>query len=346
MSTIVGVDIGSNAVRAVEVQSQKGKPVILRSLELPLPEGSVRRGEVIEVATVATTLRRLWSTAGFTSKDVALGMGGPRVFARDLMVPRAPLAQIREALPFHVQDLLPVPVSEALLDFYPISEETTEEGPMVDGLLVAAIKEAVTANVAAVLQAGLNPVHVDLVPFALTRALSPLRDTAEVSVLVAVGANTTNVIVSRGGVPHFVRIIAAGGDDITRALALRLSIDYNDAETLKRTIGMTAGGPADRPALDVIYEVVGEQLQNLRTTLSYWTTSKKAAPVQKIVLTGGATHLFGFDSAVSEMIGLPVEQAATLGGAELSRKAKDSSSTLEQQDALSTAFGLALGTNA
>jgi len=125
--TIVGVDIGSSAVRAVEVSGyQSAHPSITRFHEMPLPDGSVRRGEVIEVSTVATALRRLWSTAGFRSRDVVLGMGGQRVFARDLSVPRAGLQQIRESLPFHVQELLPVPVADVLLDFYPIEEEAGE----------------------------------------------------------------------------------------------------------------------------------------------------------------------------------------------------------------------------
>lgn len=347
-STIVGIDIGSSSVRAVEVQgATKARPVITRYHEVALPEGSVRRGEVLEVTTVANALKQLWSSGGFKSKDVALGMGGQRVFARDLVVPRAPLAQIRESLPFQVQDLLPVPVDEAILDFYPISEETGAEGPVVNGLLIAAIKDAVAANVAAVTQAGLRPVHVDLIPFALTRALAPINSSTALTVIVGVGANTTNVIVSQGGVPLFVRILTAGGDDITRALSTSLHIELSEAEALKRSLGLgSADVPLDqRPAIEIIYAVVGELFNSIRNTLNYFLGTKRNTRLDSVVVSGGGTQLAGFNSALSEMIGLPVVQAERLGGVQLS-KSLSSNSSPHQQDAMSTAFGLALGTSA
>src|SRR5690554_4049441 len=132
---IVGVDIGNDAIRAVEVLDPAGaRPTIERFHEVPLPEGAARSGDVLEVHTVSASLKRLWSEGGFKSKSVALGMGNQRVLARDLTVPRMPLARIRESLPFQVQEMLPVPVADALLDFYPVSEAEGENGPVINGL--------------------------------------------------------------------------------------------------------------------------------------------------------------------------------------------------------------------
>lgn len=347
MGTIVGVDIGSNAVRAVEVSGyDTAKPVITRQHEVALPDTSVRRGEVLEVATVSTALRRLWSGGGFTTKDVVLGLGGPRIFARDLSVPKAPLAQIRESLPFQVQELLPVPVGDALLDFYPIAEEAGEHGPAVRGMLVAAIKEAVDANVSAVIGAGLRPVHVDLLAFALTRALAPRRTAQGRDVIVSVGASTTDVVVVDDGVPHFVRTVPNGSDDITRAIAARLQISPEQAEAAKRSIGM--GGPMmraeDRPALEVIYEVVGELLNAIRSTLSYFATAKPEEQPRRILLSGGGGHLIGLPNALSEVTGLPVVVAEPFSAVQRSRAA--AATQPAQQSAYTAAFGLALGSHA
>ncbi|MCU1424735.1 MAG: pilus assembly protein PilM, partial [Microbacteriaceae bacterium] len=173
--SVVGLDFGSTSIRAVEISDPtKPKPTIVRFLEVPLPPNSAVKGEVLEIDTVASALKQLWSKAGFKTKRVIIGVGSQRVIARDMSVPKMPLDRIRESLPFLVQDMLPVPVSEALLDFYPISEGTSKNGPVINGLLIAAVKEAVMANVRAVQQAGLDPVEVDLIPFALTRALVPI----------------------------------------------------------------------------------------------------------------------------------------------------------------------------
>jgi type IV pilus assembly protein PilM len=345
--TIVGIDIGSNSVRAAEVRgAAKGKPVIIRYHELPLPEGSVRSGEVLEITTVAAVIKKLWAAGGFTSKDVVLGMGGQRVFARELSVQHASLAQIRESLPFHVQDLLPVPVSDTILDFYPISEETTEEGLMVNGLLIAAIKDAVTSNVEAVRRAGLHPLRVDFIPFGLTRALAPIRAEEEYTALIGVGANTTNIVVERGGVPQFVRIIPSGGDDITRQLAKALTLGLPEAEVLKRTLGLgSAPSPSEQHTAEaVIHGVIGELLASIRNTLSYFATTKRSAHLKQIVVSGGGTQLTGFNEALADLTGLRVTRANLLAGATVSRQL--SKTTEERQDAMSTAFGLALGTSA
>jgi type IV pilus assembly protein PilM len=343
---IVGIDIGSASVRALELRNaDKPRPIIEKFHEVPLPEGSVRRGEVLEVGTVTTAIKRLWATGGFKTKDVILGMGGPRVLSRDLQMPHAPLAQIRESLPFHVQDLLPVPVAEALLDFYPISEGVGEHGPIVNGLLVAAIKDAVSANIAAVTKAGLRPVQVDLIPFALVRALAPARGASGLTAVVSIGANTTNVVIVLNGVPQFVRIISSGGDDVTRALSSRLQLTPGQAEMAKREIGLAAANlRADqRPAMEIIYDSARELLTAIRNTLTYYVNSKPGSALSRIVLSGGGSQLVGLGNALGEATGTAVTIADPLAGAEMSRQARSQTSR-DQQDAMTTAFGLALGT--
>jgi type IV pilus assembly protein PilM len=345
--TIVGVDIGSSAVRAVEVSGyQSAHPSITRFHEMPLPDGSVRRGEVIEVSTVATALRRLWSTAGFRSRDVVLGMGGQRVFARDLSVPRAGLQQIRESLPFHVQELLPVPVADVLLDFYPIEEEAGETGPMVKGLLVAGLKDAVNANVEAVMAAGLHAVHVDFIPFALSRAVAPVKSSRGRDLIVQLGANSTNVMVVGDGVPHFVRILPNGTDDVTRAIVSRLGWSPDQAEGAKRTLGMGGGinREEDRPVIEVIYQVVGELLASVRNTLSYYAGVRPTEPVQRVLLSGGGAQLNGLPNALAELAKLPVTLADPLQSVSGSSRGKNRAKASAGE--FTTAYGLALGSHA
>lgn len=343
MSSIVGIDIGAASIRAVEVKNANRPTArIVRYGEVALPEGSVRRGEVLEIGTVATALRRLWANSGFRTKDVVLGIGGPRVLSRDLSVPAAPLAQIRESLPFHVQDLLPVPVAEAILDFYPLSESQGESGRVVNGLLVAAIKEAVSANVAAVTRAGLRPVQVDLIPFALVRALASRG--RGLTAMVSIGANTTNIVLVEGGVPQFVRIVPSGGDDITRAISTRLELSPGQSETAKRELGLVSQAvrPEHRAVAEVIFEVGGEQVNAIRNTLTYYVNSKPGAVVEQIVLSGGGSRLAGLPRALAELTGIPVVEAEPAGGADLPR-AKGGKPSREQEDAMTTAYGLTLG---
>jgi type IV pilus assembly protein PilM len=345
---IVGVDISSGGIRAVEVRDATGaRPTVVRYDSIPLPEGAVQRGEVVEVATVVTALRQLWTSGGFTSKDVVLGIGNHRVLARDLTVPRMSIEHIRESLPFQVQEMLPVPVEQALLDFYPVSEGQSDAGPVVNGLLVAAIKESVDTNVRAVELAGLNPVDVDLIPFALCRVL--LRGTARrgVVAIIDVGSNTSTVVVARDGVPEFVRIISAGGKDLTDAIRSESMLTSEQAEATKLTLGLsTVGVPlAQQPIVEVIYKVAGELLNSLRNTLNYFVSVHDQQPITQIVLTGGGAKLRGFAQALQDGTHIPIVIADPFGLVSVDRRvaARASGST---SDAACVALGLALGSAA
>jgi type IV pilus assembly protein PilM len=343
---IVGVDIGSSTIRAVEVENPlKGKTQVLRYHEVPLPAGAAQAGEVLETQTVASALRQLWSQGKFSSKNVVLGMGNQRVFARDLSLPKMSPIQLRESLPFHVQDMLPIPVADALLDFYPISESSGEQGELVNGLLVAAVKDTVLANVGAFKAAGLNVVDVDLIPFALTRIFTRGITVDSTVAIVNVGADTTNVVVAIAGVPQFVRIIPSGGADLTRALAARLSLTNEIAVQAKTVLGLPTGpvAPENRPAMEVIFEVTSELVNSIRNTIAYFDNTHDLPNVQHIILGGGGARLGGFGSALSELTRLQVVAPNPFQNVGVAKKLDQSALV---GDNMAVALGLALGSAA
>lgn len=341
---IVGLDLGRDTIRAVELQgAEKARPMVTRVGTIPVPEVALRSGEVREVSTVATAIKNLWATGGFKTKDVVIGVGNQRVLARDLSVPKMSLAQIREALPFQVQEMLPVPVNDAILDFYPISESEGEGGPVVNGLLIAAIKETVMANVNAVRQAGLNPVHVDLIPFALTRSLARGPAAQTTVVLVDIGASTTNVVVSSNGVPQFIRMIPVGGHDLTKALSTRLEISEQQAEIAKRTRGLSSAptsSEGEQIAAEVIAATSAELLTALRNTINYYLNVRPQTQLTGVILTGGGGELPGLARALSDTVRLPVVAAEAFGSFDVPK------GTLKPESdpqTLTVALGLALG---
>ena len=364
---VVGIDIGRAAVRAVELaDAGRENTTIVRYHEEALPDGAVGRGEVLEPNTVASQLKLLWAGGKFTSKNVVIGMGNHRVVARDLTVPAQPLRSIRESLPFQVQDLLSVPVSEALLDFYPIKAVPGDgqSGPQLNGLLIAAVKEIVLRNVRAVQLAGLNPVAVDLIPFALSRAIRRGAPTDDVVAQIDVGAGTTSVVITAAGVPQFVRLIPAGGDDLTQALTANLDLPADQAEALKRASGIGLGGPftgmkadaghmaAADTAADtattaataalIIHEGVSELLASLRNTVNYFIHTRSDLPVTRIVLTGGGARLGGFAAQLAELTRLPVVPPNPTGGLAIGRGVDAKRLASSGGDYL-VALGLALG---
>jgi len=310
---VVGLDIGTTAVRAAQVEfgsggpTGKSTPTLSRFAQVQLPLGAVRDGEVVDQPTVSSALRQLWQQGKFDTKDVVLGIGNSRVVVRDLELPAMPLPQLKSSLPFQVNEMLPMQVTDALLDYYPTDHFAGETGSMVLGMLVAAPKDAVTTNVIAVEGASLRPTMVDLNAFALLRALAR-GDLAQRTVaFVDIGARTTNVVIAQQGVPRLIRILRAGGQDVTDAVASALSIAGPDAEVAKREIGV---GFQVAPELTAASEAVSNStrglLESVRNTFTFFAQNHPGSAVEVIVLTGGGCHLPGLGQYLSSASRLPV----------------------------------------
>src|SRR5205823_727181 len=146
--------------------------------------------------------------AGFRTRQVIVGVGNQRVVARQADLPEMSAEEMRSALQFQAQDLIPIPIEDAILDFQVLEHLHGTEENLVRILLVAAQRGMVESLLAALEGAGLTATMVDLVPFALMRSLATtsLVDDLELSAqaIVCVGAGLTDVVVHQRGVPEFV----------------------------------------------------------------------------------------------------------------------------------------------
>jgi type IV pilus assembly protein PilM len=307
--TQVGIDLGSTEIRVAEVEQGRGGPRVVRAGTAPLEPGVVEDGLVVQEAPVVRALRGLWRTHKIGSKDVVLGMGNERVYVRDLEMPMAPLPQLREALQFRVQDMLPVSVSDCLLDFRPLREQGTQ----VQGLLVAVPEALVQTNVDAVEKAGLRVQSVDLSAFALLRALAR-GDLAGRSVaLVDVGACVTQIVISDATVPRLVRYLGRGGRSLAQEVARATGVTPRDAENLVLAGG--GGNPAALAAQDRYRDAL---VATVNQTLAY-STQQGGRPVEGIVLTGRGARLAGLGQQLATVTRLPVSFGAIGSGFDTSR---------------------------
>ena len=344
---IVGLDFGHGVIRAAEVTAGgRRAPVVHRYHEVEVPLDAVKEGVVADEAAVVSALKWLWTVAGFKTKRVVIGMGSQQVLIRELTVPAMPLKHVRESLPFRVQDLLPLPAEQAVLDFFPIEEVEDGEDRLLRGLLVAATRESVLTNIQALKAAGLTVVDVDLVPFAISR-LHLTAESTGTKIVAHIGAASTSIIVVENSVPRFVRMLPSGGADITGALAEGLGIRPDRAEELKRRVGVctyTAEAAGDRESTAVCeigMDSARDFVQTLRATVSFYQNAHPDSVVDGIVLSGGGSALRGLSDHVTEATGLPVIIGRADVGFQLG-SAVDEASFLAAGAAPTVALGLTL----
>lgn len=220
--TVVGLEITEESVRAVEVTAGD-RPVLVASGEIALPWGAARDSEVLDPDAVALALRQLWNRGGFRSRRVVLGIGSRRVLVREFATQTVRPDLLAHSLPAEVQHLLPVPASQAVLDFLPIAEADGK----TSGLLVAAVSQTVSTLLATLRKARLRADAVDFAPFGLARAAGTLAIGGETLAMVHVGDHTSYVVIARDGVPLFVRILPI--DIPTAASMARAETHLDDA---------------------------------------------------------------------------------------------------------------------
>ena len=309
--TIVGLDFGHGVIRGAEVMPEHGRQpaTLVRYHEIPVPLDAIREGVVVDEDAVVGALETLRGAAGFSTKRAVIGIGGQQVLIRELVMPAMSMQHVREALPFKAQDLLPLPVDDAVLDFYPIEEVEDADGLSLRGLLVAATKQSVLANMNAVKRAGFKVVDIDLIPFAIIRA-QPKQDRAGVRLFVHVGATSTSVVVADDGVPQFVRLLPNGGHDLTAALIEQLGLRADRADDVKRRYGVKpdAADPQSEFVARVNAEGARDIVQAARSTVAFYENAHSEAgnAVNGIVLSGGGSLLRGLAEEIGRATGLTV----------------------------------------
>ena len=341
---VVGLDIGTSAIRAAVVNQHRGGGGNLATFsQIPLSPGAVVDGEVRDAEAVAGAISQLWKRAKIRSKRVVVGVSNQRVVVRQVDLPFLEEKEFRSSLKFQVADQIPMPVEDAELDYEIIEDFQTEDGDhLMRVLLVAAATDMVDSFLSAVSQAGLEPVGVDLTPFAVARAVSATvrgeTGAPGAEAVVDVGASVTNIVVHAGGEPRFVRILLVGGEDVTQALATDLGISPEEAEALKLDLSGSGSGKAD----DVMRARVQALVNEIQGSLDYYSSLEDALNVHSVLVTGGGSLTPGFMQQMQSLSRVEIRRGRPL--AELGNKSGLSDEQLAQIEPVSAAaVGLALG---
>jgi len=345
---VIGVDIGTHAVRAAEVCHLGGERLQLRRFgQVALPVGAVAAGEVRDAVAVGAALRRLWEEVPFSTRRVVVGVGSSRVVVRPAELPAMPEEELAAALRFEAGELIPIPLDDAELDFQVVGEQVGDDGERRAQLLLAAAhRSAVALLLEALALAGLRATTVDVAPVALVRALSRLAppvlpDGTGPEALVALGAGVTVVTVHEEGTPRFVRITSSGTDAITEALGTELGLSYEEAEDVKRRQGHADAG--EGRAARIVAERVGSLVEEVRGSLEFYASQPGAVPVSRVVLTGGGSLTSGVAAVLAARLRVPVETARMLERLEVRGCGLEPADLERAAPVMAVAVGLALG---
>ncbi len=342
MPQVVGLDIGTSAVRAAELDMGRGIPALVAFGQVGLPPGTVVDGEVRDISAISDAIGRLWQNGKFTSKSVVVGIAGLRAITRELDLPYVPDDEVDSAVRFQSEEVIPFPPDKTILSAQVLADYKMPDGSTARRVLVAAAhNELVEGVVAAVEGAGLHVEGVDLVSSALVRALVDRAHLSESpEAIVSVGAGLTVVVVHQRGMPQFVRTIGTGGNASSAAIASALDLPLVDAESVKRRLGehLPQVEAAERAVQPSIFEIVTE----IRNSIQYFATLPGREPIARVLVTGGGSRLRGLIEQLRTQVRIPVEAVSPLARLDLSSLDLNPEQALSIDPVLAAPIGLAL----
>ncbi len=304
---LIGVDIGTSAVKVIQVrESGKGIHLMKYGVE-PLPPQSIVDGHVMNGGAVVDALTKVFKDLRISQRDVSLSISGHSVIIKKLNLPLMKRDELEEQIQWEAEQHIPYEISEVEID-YNILWQNPDVGQM-DVLLVAAKKEEIQDLVEVVRQAKLKPMVVDIDAFALQNVyeLNYGYNEGETIALLNVGASITTVNILSGAVSQFTRDITNGGASITEEIQKQLQVSFEEAEAYKAGGGLNSQEVVPQEVDEIISNVVDALAGEIQRSLDFYMATTSHGEVERIYITGGTAKIPYLRSAIERRSRVQVE---------------------------------------
>lgn len=303
---VIGLDIGSSSIKLVELSEGK-TGYRLQSLGIsPLPPEAIVDGALMDSVTVIDAIKELIRSAKTKTKDVVTSVSGHSVIVKKVTLPFMSKEELEESIKWEAERYIPFDINDVNLDFQILGTES-ENPEVMDVLLVAAKKDIINDYVSVIVEAGLNPVIIDVDAFALENmfAINYEMGMDETIAMANVGASITNINILKNNISAFTRDIFKGGNYITEEIQRQLHIDYEEAEKIK--IGSRLEGTSQSMIQEVLQAASETLALEIANSLEFFQSTTTYEKISKIYLSGGGSKIKDFDTILQQQTGIPVE---------------------------------------
>ncbi|MCG8400921.1 MAG: type IV pilus assembly protein PilM [Firmicutes bacterium] len=305
-SGAVGLELDTGVIRAVEVSGTLRSTALVKAGQVETPPEAVVEGVIEDVEAVAGALDKLWSKAGFGSREVVLGVSNQGVLMRLANFPKMPGDKLAKMLRYQAGEYFPIPLEELVLDYAVAGEVRGETGAHMEVLMVAARQDMLGKYLQALSAASLTPKVVDASPLALMRTLPDSRLSGTV-ILADISNGMSTLLLVIGGVPRVVRMMpnvpqySVGKSDY--AVGAVLEAEQQVASALAE------GEPGD-----LWFQRGAVLASEIRSSIGYYIAQREAISVDCLFLSGRGAMVDGLPEFFGSELGVPVEIINPLAG--------------------------------
>ena len=339
--SLVSIDIGSSAIKMLELSGKDDKRILKNFAIEVLPHGTIENGNVTDPVAIKACMKKLVARLGVKGRFASVSVSGGGVILKRVRISAGRDASVTEQINFHAAQAFQLDLAELYYDFAEMGAvgSSTDD---VDVLLVGARREVVEQYVSVIKDAGMELAVIEASAISVANMFELNYGVADGLVaLISIGASNTQVSFIDRGRMLYSHTIPVGGDVYTNAIMQGMTVPRPTAEELKIT---AASNPAGMPPdlVRIMNESNSLIVSDIRQIFNFFSTSSDAdgaGPVKFAFLTGGASCSIGLDAAVATATGVPVNLANPFRRVEIA----EGKFRLDQVMALSPMFGVAVG---
>ena len=291
-SHLIGLDIGSRAVKAGEIVETKSGRRLKHFGMLDIAYGAIEEGVIKDADEVAASIRKLFNENSFKTQNVAISIGGSSVIVKKISIQTMTEEQLQESINSEAEQHIPFDISDVNLDYQMLGEAENNPNQM-DVLLVAVKKEVVNSYVDLIQMAGLNPCVIDIDAFALQNIFELNYAPEDENVaLIDIGASKTSLNILKGNSSVFIRDVTLGCGLINRKIVSLIDCSYEEAEQLKYRDQPDRISPDD--VKEIISSVTDGWCYEIRQALDFFYSTNPDDQIKRIILSGGGAYIKEF----------------------------------------------------
>lgn len=335
-----GLDIGSHAIKAVQLTGSPESPTFVTAGLYPSPPSALLSESEDDLKTVAETIKNLHRDAKITTNRVVTALPESQIFTRVVEMPELSKQEVQSAIDYEAEQYVPLPLSEVRLTWQVLAtRQGADKKPKMDVLLVAAPNTLINKYLNIIKMANLTAVSLETETTAIVRSLVQRIEGSPTTMVISIGASTTDLTIVDASHISFTRSIATGGLALARGVANDLGFEVDQAVEYMKTYGLDATQLEGKvmQAIKPVFDVV---VNEVRRALAYYAGKYPDKPVKRIVLAGGTAKLPGIVIYLAEALGLEVQVGNPWDGIALPPNI--SKKLIDEGTSYSIAVGLAL----
>src|SRR3989440_7831401 len=303
--SIVGLDIGSSSIKAVELRKSKGEIQVSSLGVEPLASDIVVDSMIVDSGSVSSAISKIFTDHKIKSKLVATSVSGHSVIVKKIPMQTMTDAELSERINTEAAQHIPFDIADVNIDYQILTEDSAE--PQMDVLLVAVKKDKILNYTNVLSLAGKTPAAVDIDAFALQNCYEYNYEPAPGTTvaLLNLGASVMNINIVKGTTPLFTRDGSVGGNQYTDSLQKELDLGFDDAEALK--LGQRVGTVSEDAKLPILQQVTEIIVLEIQKTFDFFRATAAGEHIERIYLAGGSSRVPGLLEGLRHEFSLPVE---------------------------------------